>query len=776
MAVVGVDFGSLHSKIGVARNRGIDIIVNEVSNRATPSLVGFGPKLRAIGESAKTQETSNFKNTIGSLKRLIGRTLNDPEIQEMEKKFINAQLVDVGGSVGVKVRYQNEEHQFSATQLAAMYFGKLRDIAASELKTGVSDIVIAVPGWYTEVQRRAILDAAAIVNLNCLRVVNDTTAVALGYGITKSDLPEAENPRHVVFVDVGHSNMTVSVVAFSKGQLTVKATAYDRHLGGRDIDYALVQHFAEEFKEKYKIDVLSSPKATFRLAAGCERLKKILSANPEANLSVESIMNDIDASSKLGREQLEQLIAHVLDRIPGVIERALADAKISLDQIDSVELIGGSTRVPAVRAKIQSAFPDQVLKTTLNQDEACARGATFTCAMLSPVFRVREFTMHDIQPYSIKVSWERSPDDTDEDTELVVFPKGNVIPSTKVLTYYRKSAFDLEAAYADVSQLPGGVNPWISRFTAKGVTADAKGDLSCVKLKVRLNTHGTVSFEQAYIEETVEQEDATMEVDSEAQQAQLKKRKVVKKDVPFVVGNTALDKSLVEKMREQEAQMHAADKLVMDTEDAKNALEEYVYDMRGKLEERYAAYVQDSEKEALLRQLQEAEDWLYSEEGEDATKSAYISRLDAAKKIGNPIVARWRETEERAKNVSQLRETINTYMSYATSGDEKYAHIDEKDKQSVVEKCATVQKWLEDQIARQSERPKNVDPVLKSEDITKKREEIIYFATPILTKPKPKPTPAPGTETPKQEQQPQPEETKAEKPEEPQGPSEMDVD
>jgi len=374
------------------------------------------------------------------------------------------------------------------------------------------------------------------------------------------------------------------------------------------------------------------------------------------------------------------------------------------------------------------------------------------------------------------VSWERSPDDTDEDTELVVFPKGNVIPSTKVLTYYRKSAFDLEAAYADVTQLPGGVNPWISRFTAKGVTADAKGDLSCVKLKVRLNTHGIVSFEQAYIEETVEQEDAPMEVDSEAQQAQPKKRKVVKKDVPFVVGNTALDKSLVEKMREQEAQMHAADKLVMDTEDAKNALEEYVYDMRGKLEERYAAYVQDSEKEALLRQLQEAEDWLYSEEGEDATKSAYISRLDAAKKIGNPIVARWRETEERAKNVSQLRETINTYMSYATSGDEKYAHIDEKDKQSVVEKCATVQKWLEDQIARQSERPKNVDPVLKSEDITKKREEIIYFATPILTKPKPKPTPAPGTETPKQEQQPEPEETKAEKPEEPQVPSEMDVD
>ncbi|TFK53745.1 heat shock protein 70 [Heliocybe sulcata] len=774
MAVVGVDFGSLHSKIGVARNRGIDIIVNEVSNRATPSLVGFGSKLRAIGESAKTQETSNFKNTIGSLKRLIGRTLNDPEIQEVEKKFLNAQLLDVNGTVGVKVRYQNEEHQFSATQLVAMYFGKLRDIAANELKTGVTDVVIAVPGWYTDVQRRALLDAASIANLNVLRVVNDSTAVALGYGITKSDLPEAENPRHVVFVDVGHSNMTVTVVAFSKGQLTVKATAYDRHLGGRDIDYALVQHFAEEFKEKYKIDVLSNPKATFRLAAGCERLKKILSANPEANLSVESIMNDIDASSKLHRDQYEQLIAHVIDRIPGVVEQALADAQVPLDKIDSVELVGGSTRVPAVRAKIQSAFPSHTLRTTLNQDEACARGATFTCAMLSPIFRVREFSMHDVQPYSIKISWERTPGDPDEDTELVVFPKGNTVPSTKVLTFYRKAAFDLEASYADPSQLPGGVNPWIARFTAKNVTADANGDMTCVKLKVRLNTHGILSFEQAYIEETVEQEEAAMEVDGEAQQAQPKKKKVVKKEVPFVVGNSALDKSLLEKLREEEAQMHAADKLVMDTEDAKNALEEYVYDMRGKLDDRYASYVQQPEKEALLKQLQESEDWLYSEEGEDATKSAYISRLDAAKQIGNPIVTRWRETEERGRNVSALRETINTYMSYATSGDEKYAHIDEKDKQSIVEKCATIQKWLDDQIARQSERPKNVDPVLKSEEIAKKREEIIYFATPILTKPKPKPTPAPGTETPKQEQAPP--KTEEAKAEEPKGPSEMDVD
>lgn len=130
MAVVGIDFGTLASKIGVARHRGIDIITNEVSSRATPSLVAFGPKQRAIGEPAKTQEIANFKNTIGSLKRLLGRTLSDPEVQEVEKKFLNATLCDVGGTVGVEVNYVGEKQKFSATQLVGMYFGKLRDIAA----------------------------------------------------------------------------------------------------------------------------------------------------------------------------------------------------------------------------------------------------------------------------------------------------------------------------------------------------------------------------------------------------------------------------------------------------------------------------------------------------------------------------------------------------------------------------------------------------------------------------------------------------------------------
>jgi heat shock protein 4 len=200
--------------------------------------------------------------------------------------------------------------------------------------------------------------------------------------------------------------------------------------------------------------------------------------------------------------------------------------------------------------------------------------------------------------------------------------------------------------------------------------------------------------------------------------------------------------------------------------------------MRGKLDDRYASFVQSAEKVALLKALQEAEDWLYSEEGEEAMKSAYVARLDALKKIGDPIAFRHKEVDERRKSIANLRETLNNYMSQATSTDEKYSHIDEKEKQAVVEKVATIQKWLEDQNVRQNERPKNVDPVLTSAEIEKKRDELIYFAIPILTKPKPKPVvpPGSGTQTPKEEA-PQKEGAPPPPPKaEDKGPSEMDVD
>ena len=179
--------------------------------------------------------------------------------------------------------------------------------------------------------------------------------------------------------------------------------------------------------------------------------------------------------------------------------------------------------------------------------------------------------------------------------------------------------------------------------------------------------------------------------------------------------------------------------LISYLQDRKNALEEYIYDMRGKLGDRYASYTQAAEKDKLLAMCATAEDWLYSEEGEDATKSAYAGQLDTLKAVGDPIAFRYTEHSELPKASSLLREAINQFYAQATSGDERYSHIDPKDIESVIEKVATTQKWLDDAIAKQAEKPKSVAPVVTTSEIKKKREDLVYFATPIMNKPKPKP-------------------------------------
>ncbi|KAL1919826.1 uncharacterized protein VTP21DRAFT_1757 [Calcarisporiella thermophila] len=756
MSVVGIDFGSLQSVIAVARNRGIDVITNEVSNRATPSLVSFGPKQRYLGEAAKSQEISNFKNTVGSLKRLAGRTFQDPDIQQVEKQYINADLVDVEGQAGVKVSYLDQEAIFNSTQLIAMYLTKLRDTASKELNVPVSDCVISVPTWYTDVQRRSLLDAAEIANLNVLRLMNDTTAAALGYGITKTDLPD-DKPRNVVFVDLGYSDYTVTVVSYLKGKLTVLSTACDRHLGGRNFDQVLVDHFAEEFKQRYNIDVKSKNKPLFRLRTACEKLKKVLSANPQAPLNVESIMNDIDVSAMLTRTEFEELSLHLLERIESPLKQALFNAGLSVSEVHSIELVGGSTRIPAVKERLTRFFGKEI-STTLNQDEAVARGCALMCAILSPVFKVRDFQVHDITPYPIKFTWAPTPEE--EETELVVFQKNNPVPSTKILTFYRKEAFDLEAYYAEPQELPTGANPWIGRFSVKNVEPTKDGDLAQVKVKARLNLHGIVSVEQAYtVEEVIKEEkvdeametDQTQEKDSkdenkeEGSKETVKKvKKLVKKhDLPIVKGLPSLASDVIVKLKEKEAQMGMADKLVADTEERRNALEEYVYEMRGKLEMQFSDYVDDATKEIFVKLLNEVEDWLYTEEGEESTKSVYTAKLEELLKYGRPITERFREAEARPHAERQLRETIEQYIKNALSTEERFAHISADEKQQVVDRCEKARRWLNDVLHKQAAVPPHETPVVYARDILHEREQLVHFASPILTKPKPKPVPTP---------------------------------
>jgi len=503
-----------------------------------------------------------------------------------------------------------------------MYLGKIRDTASKELRLPVSDIVMSCPPWFTDSQRRALLDATQIANLKLLRLINDNTAIALGWGITKTDLPEGPEvkPRRIMFIDIGYSDYTCSIVEFRKGELAVKSTTYDRHFGGRNFDKALVDHFGKEFKEKFKIDINTNAKAKLRVAAGVEKLKKILSANSAAPLNIESLIDDKDVRATLKREELEELVKPLLDRVTVPIEQALTEAKLKIEDIDAIEMVGGCTRVPSIKDAI-AKFYGKPLSFTLNQDEAIARGCAFSCAILSPVFRVRDFSIHDIVNYPIEFVWEQSPDIPDEDTSLTVFNKGNVMPSTKILTFYRKQPFDLEARYAKPDQLPGNTNPWIGRFSVKGVKADAQDDFMICKLKARLNLHGILNVESGYYVEDVEVEEPIpdakdgdkMDTDQPNGDAEPKAttRKVKKQqrkgELPLSAGTSSLDEPTLASLGEAENQMYMEDKLVADTEDKKNELEAFIYELRGAIDDKYSEFANEQEKEKIKDKLEKTE-------------------------------------------------------------------------------------------------------------------------------------------------------------------------
>jgi heat shock protein 4 len=529
MSVVGIDFGNLNTVVAVARNRGIDVIVNETSNRATPSLVSLTDKQRFLGEGAKNQEISNFKNTISGLKRLIGRSFQDPEVQKVEKPFINARLSEASArsEVVACVNYLGEEREFTFTQLASMFLVKVKEFTAAELKAPVTDCVISCPVWFTDIQRRALLDAARVAGLNCLRLLNDTTASALGYGITKTDLPEpSENkPKHVCFVDLGHSSYQVSIVSFEKGKLVVKGTACDRNLGGRDYDQVLAKHYTEEFSKKYKIDINSNAKAKFRLLQACERVKKILSANPLAMLNVECLMDDKDVSAQVKREEFLEWAAPISNRLIQPIEQALAASGLTADDIECVELVGGSTRLPIVKETLAKFFGGSLegpnkLSTTLNLDEAVARGCALQCAIISPVFKVRPFNVQDWNNLGINLHWDATQmpapkADEQQITEMEAFPVTNIVPSSKILTFFRDLKHDelaqnngsvnlvINASYINESDLPLGVSKNIGHWVIKGIkqlasteTKDADGNVvsakATIKVKAKLDGNGLV--------------------------------------------------------------------------------------------------------------------------------------------------------------------------------------------------------------------------------------------------------------------------------------------
>ncbi|CAI7879440.1 unnamed protein product [Closterium sp. NIES-54] len=806
MSVVGFDVGNERGVVGIARQRGIDIALNEESNRETANVICFGESQRYLGVAGAASYTMNPKNTVSQIKRMIGRKFADPEFQKDLPMFPFRCSEGPDGDILVHVMYMNEPRTFSPTQLLAMVLSSLKAIGEKDLGSKITDCVIGIPVYLTDAQRRAYLDAATIAGLHPLRLMHEPTATALAYGIYKTDLSETE-PLNIAFVDIGHSTMQVSIVAFKKGQLKVLAHAFDRSLGGRDFDEVLFDHFVDECARNHKLDIRSNARACLRLRTACEKLKKVLSANPESPLHVECLMDEKDVTGFLKRDHFEQLAKPMLERVKAPCTRALLESGITVDQISAVELVGSGSRVPAI-LKILADFFGKEPRRTMNASECVARGCALQCAMLSPAFKVREFEVHDTYPFAIALSWKQASaagaasaegaegggEEAAAQPNQVVFSKNNPLPSSKLLTFYRTEAFTIDAFYANPEDQTVGANTRIGTFTVGPFAPSRPDSKPKLKVKIRLNLHGILSVESATLLEEEEVEvpakkdakdpaaapaaadaaGAPMEADAAAAAAggaegdakmddaaqpakpeMVKKKKTKKTDVPIeahLVGG--LPPAALQQLVEEEFAMALQDRVMEETKEKKNAVESYVYDMRNKLHDKLAPYASEAEKEKLLARLQETEDWLY-EDGENESKGVYTTRLEELKRLGDPIEARLREEETRPAALQSLQYCIGSFREAALSTDAMYAHIDPKEKAQVVEECNKAEMWLRDMLFQQQKLSKKDTPVLLAADLRKKAETLDRFCKPVMTKPKPAPKPAsepkpePAPEAPK---------------------------
>ncbi|XP_011037663.1 PREDICTED: heat shock 70 kDa protein 16 [Populus euphratica] len=738
MSVVGFDFGNENCVIAVAKERGIDVLLNDESNRETPAVVSFFEKQRFMGSEGAASLTMNPKSTVSQVKRLIGRKFKEVEVQDDLKLFPFEIVEGHDGGILIKVQYLGEIHEFSPVQILGMLFSHLKQIAEKSLEMPISDCVIGIPCYFTDLQRRAYLDAAAIAGLRPLRLLHDCTATALGYGIYKNDISNA-GPTYVVFVDIGHCDTQVCLASFESGQMKILSHAFDRNLGGRDFDEVLFSYFAAQFKEKDDIDVCTNMKASIRLRASCEKLKKVLSANAEAPLNIECLMDEKDVRGFIKREEFERLSSGLVESISVPCQKVLANSGLTVENIHSVELVGSGSRIPAITRMLASLFKREPSRR-INASECVARGCALHCAMLSPILRVREYQVQDSFPFSIGLSSDKVPICTLPNSTL--FPKGQAFPSLKILALHRNNMFQMEAFYADPNELPFGMASQISSFMI-GPFPVYQLEMVKVKVRVQLNLHGIVNIEAfMQIEDGAEVTNVTSEnmvaksdhspsveqngaevtnvalsAPSSIPADEIRKGKFFKRlEIPVSEevygGMTKAELSEAEKI---ELQLAHQDLKMERIKDKKNALESYVYEMRDKIFSKYQSFATESERDEISINLQKTEEWLYEDEPDDESENIYNQKLEDLRKLVDPIEIRYKEDEAREKARKDLLSCIADYRMNAGS-------LTAGERDAVIDECNKAEKWLQEKTQQQDSLPKNVDPVLWSCEIKRKAE------------------------------------------------------
>lgn len=611
--IIGIDLGTTNSAFAHMVAGKPEVIANAEGNRTTPSVVAVSKKGdRLVGQIAQRQRVTNPKDTIYGVKRLIGRKFNDKEVQK--DIDILPFVIEKAGS-GVKVKMGDKS--YSPEEISAMILAKIKADAEAYLGEKVTEAVITVPAYFDDSQRQATKDAGKIAGLEVKRIINEPTAAALAYGL------EGGKDEKIAVFDLGGGTFDVSILELGDGVFEVRSTNGDTHLGGEDFDNKIVNHFLDVFKKEEGIDLRNDKAAMQRLKDEAEKAKKELSSTNQTEINLPFITADEEGPKHfeytLTRSKLEELVKDLIDRLADPVEKALKDAKLTAKDIDSIVLVGGMTRMPAVIEKVKQIFGKDPMQG-VNPDEVVAIGAAVQGGVLAG--DVKDVLLLDVTPLSLGI-------ETMGGVSTKLINRNSTIPTSKSETF--STAADNQPQ-VEIHVLQGeremaADNKSLGRFILDGIAPAPRG-VPKIEVTFSLDANGLLNV-------TAKDKGTGKEQSITIQES----------------GN--MSKEDIEKAQ-KEAEIHAEeDKKKRESVDARNTLENAIYQAE-KMPNEYKDKISDEDKKTIISAVEDAKKVKDDDKADkDALEKATKTLQDTIMPIGAKLYQAANEEKSADDSKSQ---------------------------------------------------------------------------------------------------------------------------